>query len=348
MVAGIKGVIALDADLFACTSSTKGELVLVSRSRRKVVNKVDLKDGEKRVRAESLCLIPGTKRLLVADGNGTLCSVDYESKDVKCVATTTTFATPLRLTSAAALDENVCFVAGAEKGNKVKCGVHRCDLAKGEIAEEPIIRSTIVRALVAEPAQGRFLVGAVDGAVDDDGVGACSTNIIALSKEDGFSTPKTLATVDYFVHAIAPHPRCAGAYALLVRHSGKSTSPPVRVVRFTGDGHAELLSLAAVRDTFHLSKSGGIAQFSFAGFQANIFGMRAGREHAMCLAPDGSLVTGCVHKTSKGILQVWNLQVKDGGAKADAPPGAPTRAEEAAPAPKSPPKPPSSSCWRAD
>ena len=29
----------------------------------------------------------------------------------------------------------------------------------------------------------------------------------------------------------------------------------------------------------------------------------------MCLGPDGHLVTGCVHKSSKGLLQLWNLDV---------------------------------------
>ena len=43
---------------------------------------------------------------------------------------------------------------------------------------------------------------------------------------------------------------------------------------------------------------------------AGVFGVRAGREHAMALAPDGTLVTGCVDKGSKGVLQLWNLDIQ--------------------------------------
>ena len=46
----------------------------------------------------------------------------------------------------------------------------------------------------------------------------------------------------------------------------------------------------------------------------------------MTLAPDGTLVTGCVDKASKGILQLWNLDVTGlaAGTTPRSPPDAPS------------------------
>ncbi|KAH8095947.1 hypothetical protein JL720_3284 [Aureococcus anophagefferens] len=67
----------------AVTSSTKGELFLVSKASQSVLRRVELD-----VKAESLCAVPGTRRVLVADGRGTLCCVDTatEPATVACVA----------------------------------------------------------------------------------------------------------------------------------------------------------------------------------------------------------------------------------------------------------------------
>ena len=53
MVAGVKGVAFLDDDTLAVSSSTAGELFLVSRDKREVLKKIPLGDG---VKAESLAL----------------------------------------------------------------------------------------------------------------------------------------------------------------------------------------------------------------------------------------------------------------------------------------------------
>ena len=45
MVAGIKGVAFVDDDTLALSSSTKGELFIVSRAERKVLKKIMLGDG---------------------------------------------------------------------------------------------------------------------------------------------------------------------------------------------------------------------------------------------------------------------------------------------------------------
>ena len=50
MVAGVKGVAFLDDDTLAVSSSTAGELFLVSRAKREVLKKIPLGEG---VKAES-------------------------------------------------------------------------------------------------------------------------------------------------------------------------------------------------------------------------------------------------------------------------------------------------------
>ena len=76
MVAGIKGVAFLDDDTLVVSSSTAGELFLVSRDKREVLKKIPLGDG---VKAESLACVPKTRKVLVVDAKGHLCEVDCET-----------------------------------------------------------------------------------------------------------------------------------------------------------------------------------------------------------------------------------------------------------------------------
>ena len=115
MVASVNGVAFLDGDTMAVTSSTKGELFLVSKASQTVLRRVELD-----VKAESLCAVPGTRRVLVADGRGTLCCVDTatEPATVACVAGSAHHAGgAMRLTSVAAWDDHTCFAAGAVRGS---------------------------------------------------------------------------------------------------------------------------------------------------------------------------------------------------------------------------------------
>ena len=74
------------------------------------------------------------------------------------------------------------------------------------------------------------------------------------------------------------------------------------------------MSVQGIHATLPISHGGAIAGLSYAGLMGGVFGVRAGREHAMAVAPDGTLVTGCVDKSSRGILQLWNLEVPDAAA----------------------------------
>mmetsp|Transcript_2934 Transcript_2934/g.8957 ORF Transcript_2934/g.8957 Transcript_2934/m.8957 type:complete len:308 (+) Transcript_2934:1399-2322(+) len=295
MVAGIKGVAFFgdDGDTVAATSSTKGELFLVSRSKRQVVRRVHL-GGAK---AESLCAVPGTRTVLVADARGRLCSVDCskEPATVACVATADHHAAGApRLTSVAAWDKTKCYVAGAARGEKTKCAVRAVDLIKNQVDEAPLFEAPMIRALLAEPDRGRLLVGAVDGAGgDDDAAADAATRIVAVFPGSD-APPETLATIEGFVHSIAKHPGAADTYALLCRHSGSMWTPPVKIVRLHADHHVEVSCRATVKDTLHITKAGLTTKYSIANFSAAVCGARAGREHAMALAPDGGLVTGCV------------------------------------------------------
>ncbi|KAJ1458946.1 hypothetical protein M885DRAFT_512024 [Pelagophyceae sp. CCMP2097] len=309
MVAGVKGVVALaGGDLIAVSSSTLGEVFILSRKSRKVVRAIPLDKGSK---AESLCTIPGTNKLLVADGSGKLCCIDLatEPATVSCVATS-----DLRLTSVVAFDEETAFVAGAVKGNKNKCSVRRVNLATGAIAEDALLEAPMIRALLAQTDKGRLVVGAIDSA-DDEGGPPAHTKVMSWSVEGGFSTSTTLCELDCFVHSIAPHPRLGDAYVVLARHGtgGSAFDCPVRVVRF-GDrdkAHAgtPLIARAAITDTLPIGHDGLVQRLSHHTVNATMFGMRAGREHALALLNDGTLVTGAVDKTTKGVLQLWSLDV---------------------------------------
>ena len=99
------------------------------------------------------------------------------------------------------------------------------------------------------------------------------------------------------MHAIAPlHRRKDEAYALLMRH--RKGGAPVKVIRLLPKGqHVQVWSKCSVQHTVHVcgdKLATGLAGLSLAGFSASLFGSAAGREHAMCLGPDGHLVTGCV------------------------------------------------------
>ena len=323
MVAGVKGVAFLDGDTMAVTSSTCHELFLVSASRREVLRSISL-GGD--FRAESLCVVPGTRVVLVADGLGTVCRVDTEAEPaaVSRAATSAHHAGgAMRLTSVCAWDAATCFVAGAVRGAKTECGVRRVDLAGGRVAEVACLAAPMVRALCAEPGKGRILVGAID--VADEGARDATTRLVALASARDFrGPPATLATVAGFVHAIAPDPRREDVYVLLGRHGGSKWAAPVTVVRLLASGgHAPLACLCAVERTLPITFANAVSAFSYHGLMAGVFGVRAGREHAMALAPDGTLVTGCVDKGSKGVLQLWSLDVAPAAAGTAAPPGAP-------------------------
>ena len=309
MVAGVKGVAFLDGDTMAVTSSTKGELFLVSKASQSVLRRVELD-----VKAESLCAVPGTRRVLVADGRGTLCCVDTatEPATVACVAGSAHHAGgAMRLTSVAAWDDRTCFAAGAVRGDKTRCSVRRVDLVKNEVAEDALLEAPMVRALLAEPDRGRLLAGAIDCA--DEESDDCATRLVALHASNDFAgPPEVLATLDFFVHAVSRHSE--DVYVLLARHSGSKWEAPVKVVRLHAAGHSVLVSVQGIHATLPISHGGAIAGLSYAGLMGGVFGVRAGREHAMAVAPDGTLVTGCVDKSSRGILQLWNLEVPDAAA----------------------------------
>ena len=245
MVAGVKGVVFLDHDTMAVSSSTESELFLVSRKEKRVKRCVKLGEG---VKAESLCVVPGTKRVLVADGAGKLCSVDLgvDPAAVTCVATY-----DLRLTSVCALDSKTAFVAGAVRNEKTKCSVRRVNCETGEISEEAMLEAPMIRALHAQHSKNRVLAGAIDVASDD--AADSHTEICAWSAADDFKKHTVLAKVDGFVHAIAPHPHYKDAYVCLGRHSGSAFDAPVSIVRL-GDETKEhagkmLLPKLGVTDT---------------------------------------------------------------------------------------------------
>lgn len=324
MVAGLKGVAFLDDDEMVTSSSTENEVYLISKGGRKIVGKASLGKGK---RIESLCAVPGTKRVLVADGDGTVCDVDF-AKDpptVNCVATSEHFeGPPPRLTSVAAWDESSCFVAGAIKDEKYKCSVRHVDLKSAHISEATVLDATMIRALLAEKDKGRLLVGVVqnfesarpgdddeDGS-DDKALEAKHTDLVALYPDSDVA-PKTLATVDFFVHVIAKHPKEADTYVLLRRHSANASTPVAVVVRLAKGG-GKTCSATKYVATLQIEKKGTLSLNSYSSWMAYVFGYRAGREHALAVCPDGEhIVTGCVHKSSKGILQVWGLEVAPPG-----------------------------------
>ena len=309
MVAGVKGVAFLDDDTLAVSSSTAGELFLVSRDKREVLKKIALGDG---VKAESLACVPKTRKVLVVDAKGHLCEVDCETEKVERVASAGHHATPPRLTSVCAWDSRTCFVAGAARGQKTKCACWRVDLETNKVDEAPVLEANMIRALCAERERDRILIGCLDVEGDDDSpeVENARTRLVAFYPKDG--STQQLASIQGFVHAIAPlHRRKDECYALLMRH--RKGGSPVKVIRLLPKGqHVQVWSKCSVQHTVHVcgdKLATGLAGLSLAGFSASLFGSAAGREHAMCLGPDGHLVTGCVHKGSKGLLQLWNLDV---------------------------------------
>ena len=309
MVAGIKGVAFVDDDTLALSSSTKGELFIVSRAERKVLKKVMLGDG---VKAESLACVPHSKRVLVVDAKGHLWEVDCETCIVTRVASASHHATPPRLTSVCAWDASTCFVAGAARGQKTKCACWRVDFQAEKVHEKPVVEAKMIRALCADRERDRILIGCLDVAESDDGpaVGDAVTRLVAYSPTSGTTTP--LASIQGFVHVIAPlHHRTDEAYALLMRH--RSGGAPVQVIKLLPEGqHVPVWSKCAVQSTVHVcgnELATGLSGISLAGFYASLFGSSADREHAMCVGPGGHLVTGSVCKSSKGVLQLWTIDV---------------------------------------
>ena len=138
MVAGVKGVAFLD-DTLAVSSSTAGELFLVSRGKRWGPQEDTV--GRRR-QGRVAGRVPKTRKVLVVDAKGHLCEVDCESGNVERVASAGHHATPPRLTSVCAWDSKTCFVAGAERGKKTKCACWRVDLESNKVGRGPCWRLT--------------------------------------------------------------------------------------------------------------------------------------------------------------------------------------------------------------
>jgi len=324
MVAGIKGLAFLDDDEMVTSSSTKNEVYVISRGTRKIVRKASMGDH---LRIESICVVPGTKRVLVAEGDGTVCDVDFAQDPpvVSCVATSEHFeGPPPRLTSVAAWDEHSCFVAGAIKDQKDKCSVRHVDLKTSHISETTLLDAKMIRALIAEKDKGRLLVGVVENFEgkgdaaevadsEEKELDGKKTNLVALYPESD-APSKTLATVDFFVHVISKHPKEDDTYVLLRRHSASASTPVCVVIRLHDKSGGKADSATKHISTIKITLASAVALNSYESWMAYVFGYRAGREHALAVAPCGTaVVTGCVHKSSKGILQVWGLTIAPEG-----------------------------------
>lgn len=304
MVAGIKGVAFIkgSSDLVAASSSTAAELLIVSISKRSVQRIV--KVGHK---IESLCVL-SESLLLVADGRlGVLWQVDLGTEPAAKTQATDDLK-DFRITSVAAMGEAAVFVAGAARGCKTACCVRRVDLHQRTIHSETMLEAPMVRALCVEAE--RLLVGAIDVANED--AECATTTIYAWSASDDFSARKALGSIDVFVHAIARHPHYDNLFILLARHGAASMFEcPIRVVRFLRSAEAFEVQPAkcAILHTLPVSHDGIISSYTRHTFAANIFGARAGREHAMTISSEGRVVTGSVDNSTKGILQVWQLDL---------------------------------------
>ena len=243
--------------------------------------KIPLGDG---VKAESLACVPKTRKVLVVDAKGHLCEVDCETDQVQRVASAGHHQTPPRLTSVCAWDSKTCFVAGAERGKKTKCACWRVDLETNKVDEAPVLEANMIRALCAERERDRILIGCLDVEGDDYSpeVENARTRLMAYYPKDGTTTQ--LASIQGFVHAIAPlHRRKDEAYALLMRH--RKGGAPVKVIRLLPKGqHVQVWSKCSVQHTVHVcgdKLATGLAGLSLAGFSASLFGSAAGREHAV-------------------------------------------------------------------
>lgn len=304
MVAGIKGVTFIkgSSDLVAASSSTAAEVLIVSIAKRSVQRIV--KVGHK---IESLCVL-SESALLVADGRlGVLWHVDLSTEPATKLQATDDLK-DFRITSVAAMGEAAVFVAGAARGCKTACCVRRVDLGKRTIQSETLLEAPMVRALCVDAE--RLLVGAIDVANEDAENG--TTTIYAWCAADDFSARKSLGSIDVFVHAIARHPHYDDLFVLLARHGAASFFEcPIRVVRFMGSAEAlEVMpAKCAILQTLPVSHDGMINNYTRHTFAASIFGARAGREHAMAISPEGKVVTGSVDNSTKGILQVWQLDL---------------------------------------
>lgn len=311
MVAGIKGICFLSSDLVAVTSSTKGEVFVISLGDKSVRRSVRLVEN---VKAESLCSAcnggengMSNGKLLVADANGSLCQVDLETTPAtsSCVATT---PDDLRVTSVASYDDKTAFVAGAERDNKTRCFVRRVDLTQGVVLSDiSMLEAPMVRALCVD--RGSLFAGAIEVASEEGD--EAETTIVKWSHQDDFSTQSTVGVVDGFVHVICRHPHHDNVFILLVRHDDTSFDCPIKIVRFeeTSQSLTEHHAKCSIISTLPIGNDGLIRTITKHVFSA-AFGVRAGREHAMAVSPDGRcVVTGSVDASTKGVVQVWNTEL---------------------------------------
>lgn len=289
--------------MVAVTSSTEGEVFIVSLASKSVVRSVSLGSGAKgKVKAESLCAL-SAEELLVADGAGTLCRVDLSTQPAtaECVATS---PDNFRVTSVAAV-EGYVFAAGAPRNQKTRCSVRRVDLTTQTILEDALVEAPMVRALCADDRT--LYAGAID--VANEEAEDATTTICAWSAGDVFQTTRTVGEIDVFVHAIAKHPGHSDVFILLARHTASTFDCPIRVVRFESAGPMSLhAAKCAILATLPIDHHGLVSSLTKHTFAAS-FGVRAGREHAMAVAPDGRVVTGSVDKDTKGVLQVWRADL---------------------------------------
>jgi len=313
MVAGIKGAAFLSSEVVAVSSSTKSEVFLVSVASKTVQRSIALGAS---VKAESLCALSESE-LLVADASGTLCRVDLSTSPAttSCVATS---PDDFRVTSVAAWQgaSSAIFVAGAARGKKTECKVRRVDGAA--VLGEAMLEAPMIRALCVD--RDRLFAGAID--VADEEAEEATTTLFRWRASDDFRASEEVGTVDYFVHSMARHPHHDDVFLLLARHHANSTTfdIPVRVVRLEpGGGLSSHRARCAILATLPIGHDGLIGALTRHTVAA-AFGVRAGREHAMAVSPDGTVLTGSVDKSTKGVLQLWDAQLlfNDDGSR---PPG---------------------------
>lgn len=295
MVAGIKGVVFLSDKKIAATSSTDAEVFIISLESQSVERVIKLRYGE-RFKAEGLCVVPSEQTLLVCDASGHLCKVDLAPSpaSITCVATH-----DFRLTSVVAVDARTYFVAGAVRGNKTQCAIWRVTDEITLVVEAPMVRALLVD-------EGRLVAGLIDVA-DEDAKNA-TTQVVSSDETES----QLLGRVPFFVHAIAKHPRLPHTFALLSRHHKETAFDcPVHFVRFDGETGVALPLKCAIVATLPIGRDGVITRLTRHVVSGVVFGARVGREHAMAVGPDGLVVTGAVDKTTKGVLQVWDIAPLD-------------------------------------
>ena len=185
MVAGVKGVEFLGEGEVAVSSSTLGELFVISLKERRVLRTVKVSK-----KIESISKIPHEHALLLAEGDGSISRIDLEAQPALLQKVATLEDT--RLTSVAAVSNSVALISGAERGNKTNSTVW---VLEGSKTRE-IYSCPMVRALFAE--ESRCLFGAID--VADEDAAEAHTKIIETRAP--FNDTKELATIPEFVQVI--------------------------------------------------------------------------------------------------------------------------------------------------